>query len=244
MATAHVSIIVPAFNEERGLPATLSAINAARRRLARERGIVTELVVVDNASTDATAEVAKQLGARVATEPEHNLARVRNAGARTATADALIWIDADTTVPDDVLCRIADALADPDCVGGAVDVLHLPVRRVMRLYLAAWRLLGLALHMSQGATQFVRRSAFEALGGYDERQLMGEDVEFQWRLGRYARHNHKHANVIRECRVIPSARRFDQWPLWRTLIWTNPVFISLFARRRRTWRGWYVEPPR
>jgi glycosyltransferase involved in cell wall biosynthesis len=244
MAAADLSIIVPAFNEERALPATLSAINAARKRLAREHGFISELVVVDNASIDATAEVAEQHDARVTTEAEHNLARVRNNGASAATADTLVWIDADTTVPDDVLCRIANALADPDCVGGAVDVRHLPAKLIVRLYLGGWRLLGLALRMSQGATQFVRRSAFAALGGYDERQFMGEDVEFQWRLRRYARRQNTHTSVIRGCRVVPSPRRFDQWPLWRTLIWTNPVFISLFARRRKTWRGWYLQPPR
>lgn len=181
MAATDLSIIVPAFNEERALPATLTAINGARERLARERGLSSQLVVIDNSSSDATALIAEQHRALVIEQTEHNLARVRNEGARASNADVLIWIDANTVVPDDVLCRIADAVADPDCVGGAVDVLQLPVKRLVRLYLAGWRILGLALGMSQGATQFARRFAFEALGGYDERHFMGEDVEFQWR---------------------------------------------------------------
>lgn len=135
-------------------------------------------------------------------------------------------------------------MTDPGCAGGAVDVLHLPTRRLVRLYLDAWRILALALRMSQGAAQFARRSAYDALSGYDERQFMGEDVEFQWRLRRYARHHRQHIVVIRDCQVLPSPRRFDQWPLWRTLIWTNPILIAAFARRRRSWRGWYVHPPR
>jgi len=244
VAVPEFSIVVPAFNEELALAATLGRIGNARERLKRERGVRSELVVVDNASGDATAEIAAQHGALVVSEPEHNVARVRNAGAAAGTGDVLVWIDADTLVPDEVLCRIADALADPECVGGAVDVLHLPARRLLRLYLGAWRVIGLALRMSQGAAQFARRSAFEALGGFDERQFMGEDVEFQWRLRRHAHRDGKHTTVIRRCQVVPAARRFDQWPLWRTLVWTNPVTCALFARRAEAWRGWYVNPPR
>jgi len=229
----RLSVVVPAFNEERALPATLRAIDAARERMDAE------LVVVDNASTDATAQIAARHGALVVQESRHNVARVRNAGARAASGDVLVWIDADTLVPPEALERIAAAMADPACVGGALDVVHRPARRVLQVYLHAWRVLGLALRMSQGAAQFARRSAFEAAGGYDERRFMGEDVDFQWRLRRHGR-----TVVLRDCRAVPSPRRFDQWPVWRTFVWTNPLVIALLARRRTSWRGWYDDPPR
>jgi glycosyltransferase involved in cell wall biosynthesis len=201
--------------------------------------------VVDNASTDATAEIARDAGATVVAERMRNVGRARNAGAAAAAGDLLVFVDADTWLPPDALERIARAMDEPQCVGGALDLVHRPRRRLLRAYLGAWRLLGLALRMSQGAAQFCRRDVFEALGGYDERLWMGEDVEFQWRLRRLARRTGGSHSVIRECRVVPSPRRFDQWPLWRTLVWTHPLAVTALARSSRFWRkGWYETPPR
>jgi GT2 family glycosyltransferase len=99
------------------------------------------------------------------------------------------------------------------------------------------------LGMAQGAAQFCRRSAFDTLGGYDESQFMGEDVDFYWRLKRAAAKQHGHVQFLSDVRVVPSPRRFDRWPLWRTLIWTNPLFIAV-RKQPKAWRDWYVRPPR
>jgi glycosyltransferase involved in cell wall biosynthesis len=239
----HLSVILPAFNEARALPATLAALDEARRHIQLRFG--TDVLVVDNASTDATAEVARSAGARVVSEPFRNVARARNAGASAARGEVLVFVDADAWVPRESLEQIAGAMNDPRCIGGALGVLHRPRSRVLRAYLAGWRLLGRALRMSQGATQFCRRDAFDALAGYNERLWMGEDVELQWRLRRLARGTARSHRVIHQCRVVPSPRRFDQWPLWRTLVWTNPLVTMALARSARVWRkGWYETPPR
>jgi glycosyltransferase involved in cell wall biosynthesis len=241
----QLSIIVPAFNEARALPATLAALDDARRDVQLQFGCETDVLVVDNASTDATAQVARNAGARVVGEPFRNVARARNAGATVARGDVLVFVDADTWVPPESLEQIAGAMSDPRCVGGALGVVHRPRSRVLRTYLAGWRLLGRVLGMSQGATQFCRREEFDALAGYNERLWMGEDVELQWRLRRVARRTARSHRVIHECHVVPSPRRFDQWPLWRTLVWTNPLVTVALARSARFWRkGWYETPPR
>jgi GT2 family glycosyltransferase len=99
--------------------------------------------------------------------------------------------------------------------------------------------------MAQGACQFYRRETFSALGGYDERTWMGEDVELWWRLKRDARRRGARVEYVRDVRVRPSCRRYDQWPLWRTLVLTNPAATTLLARARRAWsQGWYESPPR
>ena len=59
---------------------------------------------------------------------------------------------------------------------------------------------------------------------------IGEDVDFYWGLKRFARRTGRTVRFIRSPRVRPSCRRFDKWPLWRTLVWTNPLFIWLFRR--------------
>lgn len=239
-----MTIIVPAFNEEACLAATLGTVRAAADHLRARSDTDVEVIVVDNNSTDETAAIGRNGGARVVHEPVQGIARARNAGARHAAGDVLVFVDADVTVPPTLLHAIHEAMRDPGCIGGGVDVDYRPRRRSVRLYLRAWRVLGRLTGMVQGATQFCRKSAFERTGGYDEKAWIGEDVDFHRALRRLARAEHGTVRFIREPRVQPSCRRFDKWPLWRVLIWTNPLFIALFRRWKAVWPGWYSHPVR
>lgn len=235
-----LSVIVPAFNEERYLPQSLQSL----QRTIAECGCGVELIVVDNASTDRTAEIARASGAEVINEPVHNVARVRNTGAAAARGDVLVFVDADTIVPPGFLDSVREAMADPMCLGGSADIVHRVQSRILRAYLRAWRWLGFKLGMAQGAAQFCRASAFRVLNGYDEAQFMGEDVDFYWRLRELSANTKGHVRFLFDVKVIPSPRRFDTAPVWRTLIWTNPLFILAFRKSRSAWAQWYVTPPR
>ena len=239
-----ITVVAPAFNEEAYLCATLDSIAVAAARLCSHPGSSIETIVVDNNSTDATRDIAIGRGARVVHESEQGIARARNAGARHAKGDVLVFIDADVVVPDTLFEAIHDTLGDPACVGGGVDVHYAPSRRSMRLYLLIWRILGRVLGMVQGATQFCRKNVFEQVGGYDETAWIGEDVGFFWALRKVADKTQGKVHLIRELRVCQSSRRFDKWPIWKTLIWTNPVFIALLRRRKRVWGGWYSRAVR
>lgn len=239
-----ISIIVPAFNEEKYIGATLDSIRRAQQLLLDEKSAASEIVVVDNASTDSTSGIARSFGARVFNEPVHNVARVRNVGAAGAGGDVLVFVDADVLVPERFLCRIHEAMSDRLCMGGAVDTDYRPARYSVKVYLRMWRIVGRASGMAQGAAQFCRKDIYAALCGYDETLYMGEDVDFYWRLKRFAKHRQGYAQLICDLQVAPSSRRFDQWFLWRTLVWTNPLFILFFRRRKSVWKGWYIEAPR
>ena len=228
-----LSLVIPAFNEDAWLPATLASVRRA------EAGI--EIIVVDNDSSDRTADVAASYGATIIREHEHNVARVRNAGASAANGDVVVFLDADTLVPERLFSRIAEIMQDRRCLGGAVDIDHQPKRAWVRVYLELWRRFGRLMGMAEGAAQFCRRDAFLALGGYDERLLMGEDVDFYWRLTRFAKRQGGYVHFIDDLQVLSSPRRYDQWPAWRILLWTNPLFALLFRRRRSIWRGWYDD---
>jgi glycosyltransferase involved in cell wall biosynthesis len=169
---------------------------------------------------------------------------VRNTGAETARGDVLVFVDADTVIPAELLWRIAALMSEPDCLGGAVDTDYRPSKLTSKLYLRAWRVVGRLAGLAQGATQFCRRDAFAALNGYDETLFMGEDVDFYQRLKRLARRRGGRVRFIDDVRVTPSTRRFNQWSFGRTLIWTNPLVILLFRRRASAWHGWYKEVPR
>jgi glycosyltransferase involved in cell wall biosynthesis len=238
------SVIVPALNEERFLGETLGRLSQSAQYLEASQKCPVEVLVVDNDSEDRTAEVARGFGARVVREPIRNIARARNAGARAAEGDVLFFLDADTLVPPCLLSRIAAVMNDPLHVGGAVDVDHRPSRTLIRWYLRVWRLLGRLTGMAQGAAQFCRREDFFLLGGYGETMYMGEDVDFYWRLSHTARRAGRNVCCITDVRVVPSPRRFDRWPVWKTLLWTNPALIACMRRRKGAWRGWYEDVPR
>ena len=239
-----LTVIVPAFNEEAYLAPTLGSIRAAAAEARVASGVDVDIVVVDNASDDGTAALARGLGAAVVREPVQGIARARNAGARRAAGDVLVFFDADVDVPRTLLVAICAAMRDPACAGGGVDVDYRPRRRFIRLYLRLWRLLARATGMVQGAAQFCRRDVFAEIGGYDESVWIGEDVDFHWSLRKLAGRTGRNVRLLRQPRVRPSCRRFDKWPVWKILVWTNPVFIALLRRWKRAWRGWYSDAVR
>ena len=239
-----VSIIIPAYNEEAYLAATLVAVAEAIEHATTTGDCATEVIVVDNGSTDRTAEIAKASCIQVVHEPRSNVAVARNAGAGVATGQTLVFLDADTIWPVSVLSRIIETMSVPECVGGAVDTDYRPKRAIIRAYLRFWRIIGRLTGMAQGATQFCDRDLFAALGGYDQNVFMGEDVDFFWRIKKAAARDGKTTKLIDDVKVRPSCRRFDQWSIWKTLVLTNPLTCALYSRRSGPWKDWYGTPPR
>lgn len=233
-----ISLIIPAYNEELYIGATLENIKRAASYAFGEQTAL-DLIVVDNASTDATAEIATGFGARVVPETVHSIARVRNAGATAAEGEILIFVDADTLVPETFFVRVLETLQDTSCLGGAVDTIHQASRRWVQLYLLFWRCLARITHMAQGAAQFCRSDAFAVLGGYDEAIYMGEDVDFFWRLRRLAKKQGGTVQIVTDIKVIPSPRRFDRWSACQILVWTNPLVAKMFRHKKSAWSGWY-----
>jgi len=233
-----ISIVIPAYNEEKCLPATLEKISAALMNV----DCATEIIVVDNESTDKTARIAENFGAKVFTEAEHNIARVRNTGAKNASGDVLIFIDADTLVSVELFQIIADKMKDEKCFGGAVAVKYEEFeRKWVNYYLLGWRFWGNFFNMKQGAAQFCRKSIFDELDGYDETVYMGEDVMFYWRLSKFAKQKGGRLLFIENPKVTTSSRRFDKMSVWKTLLLTHPLFILLTAKRKKFWRDWYEK---
>jgi glycosyltransferase involved in cell wall biosynthesis len=242
MAPVRMSVVVPAYDEAEILPRTLDQL----RRCAAAVDTPVEIVVVDNGSTDGTAEIAAAHGARVVTEPDRRgVARARNAGAAATEGEVLVFVDADVWLPHGALARVAREMAAGGCVGGAFEPDYRPRRSAVRAYLRLWWAVSRVARMAQGACQFFSREAFEELGGYDEHYFVGEDGELWWRLQLLARRRGVRVAHVRDLQVVPSCRRYDQWPLWRTVLMTNPVTCATLARTRRPWSaGWYDAPPR
>jgi len=159
-----ISFIVPAYNEERLLAATLDALHAA----ARAVGEPYELVVVDDASTDRTQVIALRHGAVLVSVAHRQIAATRNSGARTAKGDSFIFVDADTIVNEAVVRSAVEALRGGAAGGGAAvefdGTVPLYARLLMPVLVWSFRAAGLAA----GCFLFCTRSAFAAVGGFNQ----------------------------------------------------------------------------
>lgn len=202
-----ISFCIPAHNEERLIPATLAAIGAAARELALDY----EVVVADDASTDATREAACAAGARVVRIDRRQISAARNAAARAARGDVLIFVDADTRVHAAAVAQALRLLAAGCVGGGAIPRFEgrVPVWATVMVwcFLGPYRLAGFAA----GAFMFCRREAFERSGGFDEALFAGEEVDFALRLRRLGRFR-----LIRE-RVVTSGRKLRTYSLAEVL---------------------------
>jgi glycosyltransferase involved in cell wall biosynthesis len=233
-----VSVIIPAYNEEKYLPETLASVRNALSVISHP----SEIILVDNDSNDKTAQIAESYGAMVFRQQEHNISGVRNTGAENSTGDILVFIDADTVVPQKLLRKITEVMQDEKCLGGAVSVQYSGFeRKWMKLYLLGWKFWERVFNMKQGAAQFCRKPVFERLHGYDQTVFMGEDVEFYWRLSKFARQNDGYLYFIDEPKVTTSSRRFDRMGLWKILLRTNPILMLMNWRKRSSWSDWYEE---
>jgi cellulose synthase/poly-beta-1,6-N-acetylglucosamine synthase-like glycosyltransferase len=178
-------------------------------------------------------------------ESVHNISQVRNAGARAASAELLVFLDADTHVRPGIIQEILAAMADPNCFGGSVRVEYMPSeRKWIRYYLLMSVVAGRFMNMHQGAAQFCRAAAFHEVGGYDTTIFIGEDVEFQWRLGKLAAAKGGSTVFIDEPKVLTSSRRFSKMGVLRTLVLTHPVTVFLLWRVGPVWKDWYENAVR
>lgn len=198
-----ISFIVPAHNEARLLGATLAALHAA----AATMGQPCETIVVDDASTDATAQVAADGDARVLRVEHRHIAATRNAGARVACGDVLVFVDADTRVDGVVLAAALDALCNGAVGGGATVRLTGRLAHYERLSarLAAWVLR--LTRIAPGCFVFCTRAAFDAVGGFDEAYYAAEDIAISRALARHGRF------VILRQQVWTSERKLRTFPL-------------------------------
>jgi glycosyltransferase involved in cell wall biosynthesis len=251
-----LSLIIPAWNEELLLPALLDSVDVARRAADPAAGAI-EVIVADNASTDATAAIAAARGCRVVLVEKRVIGAVRNAGAAAARGSTLAFIDADSRIDPHTFAVIRAALASPAVVAGATGVTF----DRWSPGLAATYALGAVLAWMSGldaGVVFCRRADFLTVGGYSEERLFAEDVELLLDLKRLGRSRGQRLARPRGAKAITSTRKFDRHGDWHGLHLTaRTIAVSLLepllGRRSRravveqaARRYWYedrVSPP-
>jgi GT2 family glycosyltransferase len=170
-----LSFIVPAYNEEHELPRALASLRAAAESSKQPY----EILVVDDASSDATAEIAKRAGATVVPVHYRHIAAVRNAGARAARGDVFFFVDADTCIAPAHVTGALAALA-AGCSGGGAPVLPDGLVPLWgRIFVHLFSLVYFTIaNLGAGAFLFTTRKNFQATGGFDEQFFAGEEVFF------------------------------------------------------------------
>lgn len=193
----QISFVVPAFNEEHVLAASLDAMHEAIAGLDDP----TEVIVVDDGSTDETAAVARAHGARVVSVNHRHIAATRNAGAQAARGEWLIFVDADTIVTPAVLRAAVAALRSGAVAGGCRIRFEGRLPLYGRILISAALPLYEALRFAAGCFIFCTRDAFEAAGGFDETLFAAEEVVLSRALRRQGRF------VILREHVVTSGRK-------------------------------------
>lgn len=241
MADPVFSVVIPAYNEAALLPRLLDSLDAARARFAGGAGAI-EIVVGNNASTDATADIARGRGCVVADVEKRTIAAARNGGARMARGRVLCFVDADSIMHPDTFNAIEAAMADGRCAVGASGV---RMERMSPGIAVTWCLLVPMTRLAKLDTGvvFCRREDFAAVNGYNEDLLVAEDVDFMHRLKRLGRRRGARFRRLSGARTITSTRKFDRYGDWHYLpLMLKLPFALIFARarmRRGVWEYWY-----
>jgi glycosyltransferase involved in cell wall biosynthesis len=225
------SFIIPAHNEELELAATLDAIHAAASHAAQRY----EIIVIDDASTDGTAEIASRAGAKVIRINRRQIAAARNAGGRAAQGEYLFFVDADTRI-NRVHVTQGLAVLEAGYAGGSARVAldgFIPIWG--RVLLRAFGALYFGLNLGAGAFLFTTRRNFEALGGFDEQYFAGEEVYFSLALRKLGRFK-----VLREP-IVTSGRKLRMYPAKQFLRNFFGVIVGgpRAVRSRAKLRLWY-----
>jgi glycosyltransferase involved in cell wall biosynthesis len=234
------SIIIPAYNEEMLLPATLGRVREAMAEIA---GFSGEVIVVDNHSDDGTRQVAERHGATVVFEEKRQIAGARNAGARASRGRFLVFLDADTLISRSLLQGALQALDSGQfCGGGALPAFPGEQPVLGRMLIGLWRAVSRMTRWAAGAYLFCLREAFVEVGGFDERLYASEELHFSRALKRWGKPRGLTMTILPED-IITSDRKL-QWYTPGQALRAFLLFAlrpSRLQRRESCWL-WYERP--
>lgn len=230
------SFVIPARDEELLLAKTIDSI----RESSTSCGITSEIIVVDDASQDQTAEIARANGAHVVSVELHNIGAVRNAGAAIARGEYLLFLDADTALNAKTLSAILGAIQAGAIGGGAGVAIDSRITLFQRflsfVFLTYWQ----RFHRwAAGCCIYVRRDVFQKIGGFDEKHFAAEERYLSDAIkseGKFV--------IVREP-VVTSGRKLRLFSTWHMLkVATNAMLIKRWKLNDRDGLEVLYDAPR
>lgn len=219
-----VSVVIPAYNEEKYLPRTLAS-------LQKQTTLPFEIIVADNNSTDKTAQIAREYGAKVISVQTQGSVYAYAEGMKAAKGDIIACTDADTVVLPNWLAGITRVFKDEKVVGvtGAVKFektgfLQGVLEFLYSLFLRVHFLFGIG--HTVGFNMAVRKSAFERIGGINIQFTMSSDVDLGVRLTKIGK-----VVYSPSIKVIPSTRRWEKSVGGTFIDYLKGYFYAVWLRR-------------
>ena len=235
-----VSIVIPAYNEERLLPQSLASIRDAARAFDAA-GWAHELIVCDNNSTDRTSQIATAAGALVVFEPVNQIGRARNTGASRSTGDWLLFVDADSFPTRELFADVVRAIRQGRCVAGGSTVCVTDVGGALRRMIGIWNVWSRAVKWAAGSFIFCETAAFREIGGFSEEWYAAEEVDLFRRLKRLARRTGRRIEILHRYTLHTSGRKSHLYTFREGLRFYLRTIVS-GGRTLRSARGahlWY-----
>jgi len=235
-----ISIVVPAYNEERLIGDTLRELQQATTAFSRV-GWESELIVCDNNSSDRTAELARAEGARVVFEPFNQIARARNSGAAAASGDWLVFVDADSRPNVALFEEVAEQIQTGSCLGGGCTVKLDEYYSFPSKFVHFWNWLSRRFRLMAGSFIFCEAAAFRQVGGFSHELFASEEIDLSQKLKRLARKSGRKIVILHRHPLLTSARKFRLytpseylWFLGRTVLTAGGTL-----KRRESCHPWY-----
>jgi glycosyltransferase involved in cell wall biosynthesis len=207
-----ISIIVPAFNEEKLIAASLRSMQEAAQSFAR-RGWECEIIVCDNNSTDATAALARTGGAHVVFEPVNQIARARNTGANAARGHWFVFIDADSHPTAELFADVAGQIDSGRCLAGGCTIRMDERHFGGDCFTALWNWVSRWTKWAAGAFIFCEAGAFRKIGGFNQELFASEELDLSKRLKKLARASGKKMVILTRHPLLTSARKMHLYSL-------------------------------
>ena len=226
-----ISLVVPAFNEERLLPGTLASIRAGMEGFER-LGWRSELIVCDNNSTDRTAQIATVAGAEVVFEPVNQIGRARNTGAARADGDWIFFVDADSQPSAELFLEAADAIR-AGCLAGGSTIAYADPHPGVALAIGIWNAVSRISKVAAGSFIFCEAAAFREAGGFSEELYASEELDLFGRLKRLARREGRAIVILHRHPLLTSDRKLRLYG-WAELF---RFLLKTIASRGRTLRS-------
>ncbi len=228
-AALNLSVIIPAFNEERLLGQTLREVQASLTPLAA-LGWATELIVCDNNSTDRTAQIAREAGAMVVFEPVNQIARARNRGAAAATGGWLLFIDADSHPGPALMRDVAEAIQSGRYLAGGATIRFSEDHPVANFLTLFWNGLSRTRRLLAGSFIFCEATAFRKVGGFSQELFAGEELDLSVRLKQLGQESGRRIVILHRHPLVTSARKIKLYS-GRELVW---FFLRALFRQKAT----------
>lgn len=202
----YLSIIIPAFNEARLIEQTLRSVTTSLAANAGS-GFSSEVIVVDNNSTDNTAELSRQAGARVIFEPINQIGRARNAGAAQATGEWLLFLDADSLLSPELLADIQRMIESRKYVGCGSTLRMEGLPWWANLTLQFWTGISILCRWAAGALVVCRRDAFQDVGGFDQELYALDEIRLSKQLKQWGRRHSLQFTILTKHPLDTSSRK-------------------------------------